>query len=197
MKSALLLASALAALCLAAAAQAAPTAGPWLTWWGQVDQAGGVFTLASRAPVARTETHSALVTTRRVWADPTFTYTVTTVGQLRTGSAPNPREVGWSMFRFRDLHNYYWFILEPDGWELGKKQGSDTQIFLATGTSPAVVAGQANRIRIQAQGARIQVSVDGVPVVDYTDAHPLASGSVGLYEEDSRVRFESLSIVGA
>jgi hypothetical protein len=31
-------------------------------------------------------------------------------------------------------------------------------------------------------------------VVDYTDPNPLRSGSVGLYEEDSQVRFDSLSL---
>ena len=127
----------------------------------------------------------------------TFSYTLTTLGQLRLGSAPNPWEVGWSMFRFRDLHDYYWFILKPNGWELGKKQGSDVQIFLATGTAPALRLGQPNRVRIRAVGPRIQVFVDDAPVVDYTDARPLPSGSVGLYEEDSVVRFDSVAVTGA
>ena len=196
-RSYLLAAAVAATLWAAAAAQAAPQAGAWQTWWGQVTQAQGVFTLASQVPVSPGETHSALVTSRRTWGDQTFSYTLTTLAQLRTGSAPNTWEVGWSMFRFRDLHHYYWFILRPNGWELGKKQGSDTQIFLATGTAPSLVAGQTNRIRINVQGARVQVSVDGTTVVDYTDAHPLAPGSVALYEEDSLVRFESVSVVGA
>src|SRR5437868_15488679 len=99
-----------AALCGAAVAQARPQAGGWHTWWGQVSQAQGAFTLSSQAPLAPAETHSALLTSRATWGDQAFSYTMTTLGQLRLGSAPNPWEVGWSMFRFRDLHDYYWFI---------------------------------------------------------------------------------------
>ncbi len=40
---------------------------------------------------------------------------------------------------------------------------------------------------------RIVVTVDGVRVVDYADANPIRSGSVGLYEEDSVARFESVA----
>lgn len=82
-----------------------------------------------------------------------------------------------------------------DGFELGKKQGSDTQLFLVTGDLPAVTVGETRRIQIKHQGARIQVFVDGSKLVDYTDPHPLpGSGSIGLYEEDSQVRFDSLAI---
>src|SRR5262249_19285222 len=100
-----------------------------------------------------------------------------------------------AMFRYRDPENYYWFMVKTNGFELGKKQGSDTQVFLATGDLPAAAVGVPQRIEIRAEGARIRVSVDGVEVVDFTDPRPLLeAGSVGLYEEDARVRFESLSI---
>jgi len=79
--------------------------------------------------------------------------------------------------------------IPPNGWELGKKHGSDAQIFLATGEAPSLSIGATARIRIAARGARIRISVDGVPVVDFVDERPLARGSVGLYEEDARVRF--------
>lgn len=169
--------------------------GQWRTWWGQVSFKAGAWTLRSTAPTSSEETHSALVTSPPSAGDQGLSFTATTIQQLRTGSAPNPWEVGWAMFRFRDLENYYWFILKPNGYELGKKQGSDTQVFLATGTSPRLQLNHSNRIEIRAEGSRIRVAVDGVPVVDYTDAHPLPSGgSVGLYEEDARVRFESVQL---
>lgn len=189
----LLLALAAAGTALAQARRAQLT--PWKTWWGTVSIANGTYSLSSQVPTSPAETHSALVTSGGKWANQSLSFTTTTLQQLRVGSAPNPWEVGWVMFRFRDLSNYYYFILKPNGYELGKKQGSDAQIFLATGSSPTLQIGQSYRIQISAVAARIRVSVNGTQVLDYTDPHPiLASGSVGLYEEDSSVRFGSVSV---
>jgi hypothetical protein len=183
-----------AASALGAGAPRALQVGDWQTWWGQVTRKNGAFTLESRAPVSPDETHSALVTSTSSWGDQTFSFVTTTLEQLRIGSPPNPWEVAWVMFRFRDLENYYYFILKPNGYELGKKQGSDEQIFLATGTWPQLALGKRTRIQIQAQGARIRVFVGGTKIIDFTDPSPLDSGVVGLYEEDARVRFESVTI---
>jgi hypothetical protein len=123
-----------------------------------------------------------------------LSFSVTTLDQLRDGSAPNPWEVGWVMFHFRDLANYYWFMVKTNGFELGKKQGSDTQIFLQTGDLPALTVGQPVKVTVRVRGARIRVWVAGALVVDYTDSNPLPRGSVGLYEEDSKASFDSLSL---
>jgi len=171
----------------------APRAGEWRVWWGQVTLRSGGATLTSQVPTAPAETHSALATTTQSFRDQTISFDVTTLEQLRTGSEPNPWEVGWVMFHFRDLANYYWFLVKPNGFELGKKQGSDTQIFLQTGTLPASDIGRPDHVQVRLRGARIRVTVNGVQVVDYTDANPIGSGSVGLYEEDSHVRFDSLT----
>jgi hypothetical protein len=168
----------------------------WKTWYDApaAFDASGV-TLSSPAAASPTETYSTLVTSKKTWRDQTFSFTMTTQAQLRTGGAPNPWEVGWVMFRFRDLANYYWFIMKTDGFELGKKQGSDKQIFLVTGDLPHVTIGVPRRVQVRTQGARIRIAVDGTPVVDFTDPNALLEpGSVGLYEEDSRVRFESVSL---
>lgn len=190
-KSCSILLLAVAAL---AAGTSAPAASTWRTWWGDVAFARGTVSLSSRVPVAAAETHSALVTSGATYGDQVFSYTVTTQAQLRTGGTPNPWEVAWSMFRFRDLENYYWFIVKPNGWELGKKQGSDTQIFLATGDSPRRAAGTTYRVRIRAEGPRIRAWIDGVPVVDYSDRNPILTGAVGLYEEDARVVFSGVGL---
>jgi hypothetical protein len=203
----LAVAIALAALCCgtASAARKPPAvrlpaalsgvqAGQWKQWWGATSFSGGGVTLASQAPVAPAETHSALITTKRTWQDSTVSFTTSTLKQLRRNTAPNVWEVGWVMFRFTDLENYYWFMLKTNGFELGKKQGSDTQIFLATGDLPALKLGQQRRIQVKTQGPRIQVFVDGAKLVDYVDRNPLGAGSVGLYEEDSQVRFDGLSV---
>jgi len=174
------------------------TPGAWQTWWGNALFGPGSVTLSSTTPVSPAETHSALVTSKRTWRDPAISFSTTTLGQLRRGSAPNPWEVGWVMFRFRDLANYYYFIVKTNGFELGKKQGSDAQIFLATGDMPRLSVAAPRSVQIRVEGARIRVSVDGVQVIDFTDPHPLTGpGSVGLYEEDSQVRFDSFSASSA
>jgi hypothetical protein len=168
----------------------APSA--WRTWWGQATFASNAVTLSSAVPTSPAETHSALITTKRTWSDQTFTVNASTLAQLRVGSLPNPWEVAWLMFRFQDLQNYYYFILKPNGIELGKKQGSDAQIFLVTADTPALSLGQPAILQVKTLGPRIRVSVNGVQVIDFTDPNPLRSGSIGLYEEDSQVRFDSL-----
>jgi len=197
-RTALVLAFALAALTAAGAADAAARkpafAGQWKTWWGNAAFEPAAATLSSLVPTSPSETHSALITSKRTWRDGTVSFTQTTLGQLRQGSVPNPWEVGWVMFRFHDLENYYYFIPKPNGFELGKKQGSDAQIFLATGTAPGIAVGRSTKIVVSAQGARIRAWIDGVQVVDYVDPNPLpGAGSVGLYEEDSHVRFTSFA----
>jgi hypothetical protein len=171
-------------------------ASQWTTWYDApaAFDASGV-TLSSPVAASPDETYSTLVTSKKTWRDQTFSLTMTTLEQRRTGSAPNPWEVGWVMFRFRDLANYYWFVMTTDGFELGKKQGSDKQIFLVTGDLPRVTIGVRRRVQVRTQGARIRVVVDGTSVVDFTDPDPLLGpGSVGLYEEDSTVRVESVSL---
>lgn len=169
-------------------------AAQWTNWWGANTFTGGGVTLNSQPPVSPSETHSALITTKRRWADHTVAFSTTTLKQLRRNTAPNTWEVGWVMFHFTDLENYYWFMLKTNGFELGKKQGSDTQHFLVTGDLPGIAVGQQRRVQVKTQGARIQVFVDGSKVVDYVDPRPLGAGSVGLYEEDAQVRFDSLSV---
>jgi hypothetical protein len=166
----------------------------WQPWWGAAAFGANALTLRSAVPSSPGETHSALVTSRRTWRDVTISFTTTTLAQLRVGSAPNVWEVGWVMFRFLDLEDYYYFILKTNGFELGKKHGSDAQIFLATGDLPRLELNRAHRIRVDVDGPRIRVSVDGVRALDFTDPHPLLeAGSIALYEEDSHVRFDSFS----
>jgi hypothetical protein len=194
--AAVLLASSAAAVASldGAAAPRKVQAEHWRLWWGQAQVSKTGATLWSQAPSSPEETHSALLTSSSTWGDQTISFATTTLGQLRTGSDPNSWEVGWVMFHFRDLANYYYFILKTNGFELGKKQGSDAQIFLSTGALPGLVVGQRYRIQVWMQGARIRVSVDGAQVLDFTDPNPLPAGAVGLYEEDSRASFDSLAV---
>jgi hypothetical protein len=166
----------------------------WRHWWGDVATGGRVAVLASRSPARQSETFSALVTTRRSWRDFRFDVSMRPARQLRLNDPGNTWETGWVFFRFRDLENYYYFILKPNGWELGKKHGSDAQIFLATGETPGLAIGEEATIRVIADEARIRVAVDGSQILDYRDSRPLGSGTIGLYEEDARVRFGPVRI---
>lgn len=177
-----------------ATAQTSAQRAGWKLWWGAASVTSTGATLSSQIPTSPAETHSALLIGSRTWGDQTISFRTTTVDQLRTGSAANPWEVGWVMFHFRDLANYYYFILKTNGYELGKKQGSDAQIFLDTGGLPTAAVGEAHAVKVVVRGARIRVWVDGARVVDFTDPKPLSAGSVGLYEEDSRVSFDAVSM---
>jgi hypothetical protein len=170
--------------------------GGWKHWWGAARVVDGGLVLASRAPRRAAETYSSLVTTRHYWRDFAVAMNVRPIRRLRLGTSPNTWETGWVFFRFRDLHNYYYFILKPNGWELGKKHGSDRQIFLATGSRPRLAIGSRARVRIAARGARITVRVNGSRILSFVDRRPLRrGGAIGLYEEDARVRFGDVTIV--
>jgi hypothetical protein len=177
-----------------ATAQRSARLSSWKLWWGDAALTSTGATLWSQAPTAPAETHSALLIGPRGPGNQTISVRTSTLDQLRTGSAANTWEVGWVMFHFRDLANYYYFILKTNGYELGKKHGSDEQIFLDTGDLPTLVLGRTHAVKIVVRGAKIHVWVDGAKVVDFTDPKPLPSGSVGLYEEDSRVSFTSVSV---
>jgi hypothetical protein len=172
------------------------TAADWKHWWGESRHAGDAVTIWSRSPLTPETTFSALVTSKRAVADTDFSFTTATLEQLRLRTSPNAWEVGWAMFRFRDLENYYYFILKPNGFELGKKHGSDAQIFLVTGESPALTLGREHHVRIVAIGARIRIWVDGAEVIDFTDPDPITSGAVGLYEEDAKALFRDIALNG-
>jgi hypothetical protein len=166
----------------------------WQHRWGSAAVERGRLTLASRPPRRPAETYSALVTSRKSFRDHAFRVRTKTVERLRRGTRPNAWEVGWVFFRFRDLERYYYFILKPNGWELGKKHGSDDQIFLATGAGRRLVLGRWHTVAVRVTGGRIRIRVDGVRVVDFRDPAPIRSGKIGLYEEDARVRFDRVVV---
>ena len=166
----------------------------WLRRWGDVAVRANAVLLSSTPPLQAAETHSSLVTTRRAWRDFDLRLQLGAQRQLRSAQPPNPWETAWVMFRFRGLHDYYYFMLKPNGWELGKKQGSDAQIFLATGEAPRLAIGANARVRISVSGSAVTVFVNGTKIVHFVDSRPLPGGAVGLYEEDAVARFGDVTI---
>lgn len=142
-------------------------------------------------------THSALVTTSNSYGNFNSIFTYRTIKQLRTGSSPNPWEVGWVLFHYSDNTHFYYFLAKPTGWELGKEDPSypGNQRFMATGSNPEFPIGSTYKVSVSMLGNSINVSVNGVHVVSYTDTeNPYLSGSFGLYDEDSSVDYAPIVV---
>lgn len=84
------------------------------------------------------ETHASLALGPETTGDVAVQVDMATTRHLRTGSAPNPWEVGWLLWRITDPQHFYYFIPKPNGWELGKADPAYAggQRFLATGDWP-------------------------------------------------------------
>lgn len=172
---------------------------PWVAVFdgeGRTTSDGSTITVNPRPARAADETHAALVVSAEQYVDVEFQATVRTVRQLRTGSAPNPWEVGWLVWRYDGPERFYYFALKPNGWELGKADSRypGSQRFLATGPSPAA-QDRAHDVVVRQLGATVSVTVDGGAVVSFTDTEdPYPRGSVGMYSEDAEVRFSGLAV---
>lgn len=175
--------------------------GPWATVFAgfgcvQVESSGGQSWLDESPEVATSssESHSSLVVGPSFSNPLTFSVDVDTVAQLRQNSSPNPWEVGWVIWHYADTSHFYYFIAKPNGWELGKKDGS--QIFLATGSSPTFPIGNSYNIRItETTQNTITVYVNNQQITTFTDTqNPYTSGSIGLYDEDSHAEFKNVAV---
>ncbi len=159
-------------------------------------------------------THGALVFTNHIQGDPSrgadiyLDVKLKTVQQLRTGSAPNPWEVGWVTWNGKydtangcNCYTFNYFVPKTNGWELGmvvNNGGVQGQIFLATGSSPTFPINTSYDVEIYhsnaaqtGPGDQVKVEVNGVLIVTYNGATtPFRSGwAIGLYDEDSKVDF--------
>jgi hypothetical protein len=137
-----------------------------------------------------------LVTSSAAFGDFDATISMLTLKHLRT-PAPKGWETAWVLWHYVDREHFYYLYLHAAGWELGKEDATRTPArrFLITGASPALVLGKANAVRIVQRGSTFSVFVDGTSLVQFTDYEdPYASGVLGLYCEDSIVRFGRISV---
>jgi len=151
-----------------------------------------------KAPASPDETHASLVVGPMIGGDFTLRVWTTTTRQLRTGSEPNPWEVGWVVWNYIDTDHFYYFIPKPNGWELGKRdpayQGG--QRFLATASTPSYPIGAWHRIEVVQSGNTMKVSVNDLPITTFTDRErPYSSGHVGMYSEDAETYFDDISVI--
>jgi hypothetical protein len=158
---------------------------------------GNVLSLAPQASASPSDTHASLVSSVSSFNDFDATIQVRTVQQLRTGSPPNPWEVGWVLWHYTDNTHFYYFIAKPNGWELGKEDPAypGVQRFLAAASAPSYPVGAWNTVRVRQVGTTVTVWVNGAQVVSFTDAErPYAGGSLGLYTEDAEVHFDNINL---
>ncbi|HEX9064036.1 MAG TPA: family 16 glycoside hydrolase [Streptosporangiaceae bacterium] len=152
--------------------------------------------LRPRAPAGGRSTHAALVLSARSLGNLDVTVRLRTTAQLRR-PRPNPWEAGWLLWHYTGDRHFYYLVLKPDGWELGKEAPGypGGQRYLATGSRPRFPAGRWYTITVSQRGAVIKAAVDGRPLVRFADTRrPYLSGRVGLYTEDAAVIFRPLTI---
>lgn len=170
------------------------------TGYGHVRAGSGgdhrTFVLVPARPEAATSTHSALVLSTRSWHDFALVVRLRTTSQLRR-PRPNAWEVGWLLWHYTDEQHFYYIILKPNGFELGKEDPAypGQQRFLVTGNEPAFPAGRWYVVRVLQRGDVISVSVNGRSLVRYADTRePYRSGLVGLYTEDAAVAYQVVDL---
>src|SRR3989442_2904189 len=73
-----------------------------------------------KAPMGPSDTHAALVTSLRTFGNLDLILRMRTLRQLRW-PGPNPWEVAWVLWHYTDSTHFYYLILKPNGWELGKE----------------------------------------------------------------------------
>jgi hypothetical protein len=178
------------------------TVGPWrvvFAGYGGFDITGRADAPARLVPKVAERpdtTHATLVVSQRTFSGVDLTTRLRTSGQLRP-AAPNPWETGWVVWSYADNTHFSYFVLKPNGWELGKADPAypGAQRFLATGESPRLTIGRWNDVRVRQVGAEVDVWVDGVHVVHHVDTErPYTSGAVGLYTEDADVQATHVTV---
>ena len=163
-----------------------------------VSSADGIrsLELAPRASTAAAETHAGLVLSSQRFGDLDATVALQTVAQLRSPQ-PNAWEMGWVLWHYQDDGHFYYLVLKPNGWELGKEDPAypDSQRFLATGDHPVFPVGTWNVVQVTQRGSTMSAYANGVLLTTFEDVErPYLEGALGLYCEDSHVRFGTVSV---
>ena len=178
--------------------------GGWLTQFDgygrvQVERAGSkVLSLRPKTSTQASETHAALVTSKKSFSGVEFSARAKTVKQLRE-DRPNPWESAWVVWNYKDNTHFYYLALKPNGWEVGKADPAyrGAQRFLATGSNVKFPVGTWADVEVRQVGATMTVSADGHRLSTFTDRErPYTQGSVGFYNEDAKTYFDDVSVTG-
>ena len=156
-----------------------------------------LLALQPKTAMIPTETHSALTVGPRFSGPFNYDILYFNQAQLRTGSVPNPWEVGWVVWDYTDSNHFYYFIAKPNGWELGKRDPTypGGQRNLISGTSVVFPIGQWNFVRVEQVKNKLTVYANGTKIVSYVDKlNPYLSGQIGIYSEDALVYVTSVKV---
>ncbi|PWU81637.1 MAG: hypothetical protein DLM72_05960 [Candidatus Nitrosopolaris wilkensis] len=190
--------------------------GKWLDVYGGYGLKGvikqnnnGFFFEYPKTSTSPGETHGTLTTSTKSYVDFQMTLYMKTVKQLRQNSLPNSWETAWVFWHYTDSYHNYALVLKTNGFQIEKKDNNvrcDCEIFLKTSPTPTVHIGQWQTLTLRVTNSvsatpHIQVWVDGLVAADFVDnsihqrnSPQLASGYIGLYDEDSLVNFDDVSM---
>lgn len=184
-------------------------------WMGTVNDdstsgsANNYFFEQPKTSTRYNETNASLVTTKQAFSDFQMTVDMKTVRQLRQNSPPAPWETAWIFWHYTDRFHYYGLVLKTDGFQIEKKDNNvkcDCEIYLVDVSHPKVKFDQWQTVTIRvvnsASGTpHITVWVDGLLATDFVDnsihqpnSSKLEAGVMGLYNEDSFVNFDNVSV---
>lgn len=152
--------------------------------------------LKPKSSVAANETHAALVVGPKLKNPIKYQVTVKTLSQLRKNSLPNPWEVGWIIWHYTDNEHFYYFILKPNGWELGKRDPaySGGQRFLATGNKKKFPIHKKYAVKIIQLKKQIKVYLNKKLIIKYQDQESLYhNGRIGVYAEDAKACYSDIN----
>ena len=152
-------------------------------------------TMSPKAATQPGETHAALVVSNQSLTQPyQVAYTMKTTKQLRTGSTPNPWEVGWGLFGYKSDGKFKYLTLKPNGLEMGESLLNLAQNFLYTSSTSFPINTSYN-VDMTVANNVITIKVNGKQYLQYTMSSKdrlTADGKIGLYTEDATVTFSNI-----
>ena len=171
--------------------------------YGKVEMRQKSINLAPLASSRPGETHAAFVVSQQVLdGEYDVRFTMNTREQLRTGSEPNPWEMGWFTFGYKPDGMFKYLILKPNGYgvELGEFLGDWNQNFLYTSHVGDVSfnTGTEHHVLVRVRENHIVLVVDGVRQMVYQKSERdrlTTDGAIGFYTEDANVTVSHISIV--
>lgn len=161
--------------------------------YGSVNSTTAVH-LAPQQSKSLDETHAALVIPKLQQAvDFDIEVEYSNDECLRINNPPNTWEVFWLFFNYtvdpatqKKKCNY--FLIKPNGCELGTAFDELGQTFIATTNDPKAEMRHKYILRVVKNGVRVQVYVDRKLIMDVTDQRLYnVAGDFGFYTEDASV----------
>ena len=128
-----------------------------------------------------------------------YSVTISTEQQLRKFDSPNSWEAAWIIWHYSDDKHFYYFVLKPNGIELGKEDPNyeGNQRFIFTGVSPKLELGKWYNVTIiQDNINSIKIYINNEMWISTRDSErPYTRGRIGLYNEDAHVHFDDVKIM--